>query len=415
MLALSFHESTSMTRHAIALADRFGPAHPPASAEAILARLVSFPTISSDSNLALIDWVEDYLRTYGVTCTRFYDTTQTKAALHGVIGPVDRAGGVVLSGHTDVVPVEGQDWQSDAFVLHGDDDMLFGRGACDMKGFLACVLARVPHMVRANLNAPIHLAFSYDEEVGCLGVADMAAAIAKSAAVPALCVVGEPTLMKPITGHKGIVDLRCTVAGLEAHSSQIPYAVNAVEAAAELAVYVRALSRRMADEGPYNAHFDPPFTTLQTGILRGGTAVNIVPNVCEMAIDLRPLPNVDVEAVIEDIRQHAFRVIEPRMKDVDPRAGFTFRINAQVAAFDIAHDHPAVAAVQALTGANDTAKVSFATEAGIFHHHGIPTVVCGPGSIDQAHKPDEFVTRSQLRLTEAFLDRLIERQSAQRA
>lgn len=403
-----------MTRRATSSIERFGANSPPPTAEAILARLVSFPTVSSDSNLALIDWVEEYLAAYGVRTQRFYDASRTKAALHGVVGPLDVGGGAVLSGHTDVVPVEGQAWESDPFTLHADDDFLYGRGACDMKGFLACMLARVPAMVASPLKAPIHLAFSYDEEVGCLGVADLAAAIAKIPVKPTLCVVGEPTMMKPITGHKGIVDLRCTVTGLEAHSSQTPHAVNAVEAAAELAVFVRNLARRMADQGPYNAQFDPPFTTMQTGILRGGTAVNIVPNSCEMAFDLRPLPGVDVEALVEEIRQHAFRVIEPRMKDIDPRAGFQFRINAQVAAFDIAHDHPAVAAVQALSGANDTAKVSFATEAGIFHHHGIPTVVCGPGSIDQAHKPDEFVTRAQLRQSEAFIDRLIERLSGVR-
>lgn len=400
-----------MTRRVVASLEHFGPHRPPPTAEAILARLISFPTISADSNLPLIDWVEGYLAAYGVATRRFYDATGAKAALHGVIGPraADGGGGAVLSGHTDVVPVEGQAWDSDPFTLHAEDDMLFGRGTCDMKGFLACMLASVPQMRAAALRAPIHLAFSYDEEVGCLGVADLAAAIADQPQKPELCVVGEPTSMKPITGHKGIVDLRCAVTGLESHSSQAPFAVNAVEAAAELAVFVRSLARRHAGEGPYNAQFDPPFTTLQTGILRGGTAVNIVPNVCEMAIDLRPLPGVDVQALVEEIRQHAFRVIEPRMKDIDPRAGFHFRINAQVAAFDIAQDHPAVAAVQAMTGANDTAKVSFATEAGIFHHQGIPTVVCGPGSIDQAHKPNEFVTRSQLRLTEAFIDRLIAR------
>lgn len=404
-----------MTRRATASVDNFGPAHPPASAEAILARLVSFPTISADSNLPLIDWVQEYLTAYGVPTQRFYDATGTKAALHGVIGSAAHGGGAVLSGHTDVVPVEGQAWDSDPFTLHVEDDVLFGRGACDMKGFLASVLARVPQMIVAPLQAPIHLAFSYDEEVGCLGVADLAAAIANVPVKPALCIVGEPTLMKPITGHKGIVDARCSVTGLEAHSSQTPHAVNAVEAAAELSVFIRSLARRMAEEGPYNAQFDPPFTTMQTGILRGGTAVNIVPNSCEMAFDIRPLPGVDIAALIEEIRQHAFRVIEPRMKDIDPRAGFHFTINAQVAAFDIAHDHPAVAIVQALSGANDTAKVSFGTEAGIFHHLGIPTVVCGPGSIDQAHKPNEFITRSQLRLTEVFLDRLIERLSGVRS
>lgn len=376
---------------------------------ALLAQLAGFATVSTDSNLALIDWVENFLQHYGVTATRFYDATGTKAALHAVIGPADRPGGVVLSGHTDVVPVEGQAWDSTPFVLHGDEHNVYARGSCDMKGFLACVLSRVPHWVRAPLRAPVHLAFSYDEEIGCLGVADMAGHIAAAAGKPALCIVGEPTMMKPVTGHKGIWSLDCTVTGVEAHSSQAPYAVNAVEAAAELVAYVRGLARRLSEEGPFNAHFDPPFTTMQTGRFHGGSAVNIVPNRCELSFDLRPLPNVDAAALVEDIRQHAFRVIEPRMKDIDPATGFEFRIMSQVAAFDIAADHAAVAAVQALSGANDTQKVSFATEAGIFHALGIPTVVCGPGSIDQAHKPNEFIARSQLRQCEVFLDRLTER------
>lgn len=381
------------------------------SSEAILGQLVAFPTVSADSNLPLIDWVEEYLAHFGVWTQRHYDITGAKASLHAVIGPRDARGGVVLSGHTDVVPVEGQAWDSDPFALHATDDHLFGRGACDMKGFLAAVLARVPHFTAARLASPIHLALSYDEEVGCLGAPDLAAAIAREAVLPAFCIVGEPTMMKPITGHKGIYDIRCTVEGREAHSSQAPYAVNAVEAAAELVTFVRALAKRLATEGPFNLQFDPPFTTTQTGMLAGGTAVNIVPNRCEIGMDLRPLPGVDAEAIYEEIRQHAFRVIEPRMKDIDPVAGFTFRVNAAVAAFDIADDHPAVDIVRALSGANQTAKVSFGTEAGIFSAAGIPTVVCGPGSIDQAHKPNEFLARSQLRACETFLDRLTEKLS----
>lgn len=385
------------------------PIFEPQTSEAILARLIGFPTVSSDSNLALVDWVEAYLAEHGISARRHYDASRQKASLHAVIGPRENTGGVVLSGHTDVVPVEGQNWDNDPFTLALDDDHLVGRGACDMKGFLAAVLSRVPAFASKPLRSPVHLAFSYDEEVGCLGAPDLASAIAREAARPALCVVGEPTMMKPITGHKGICDLRCTVTGLEAHSSQIPYAVNAVEAAAELVTYIRTLARKISSEGPFNAQFDPPFTTMQTGMMHGGTAVNIVPNTCEIAADLRPLPGVDVEALLEDIRQYAFRVIEPRMKDIDPRAGFHFRVNAQVAAFDIAADHPAVAQMLALTGANAPAKVSFGTEAGIFSAAGIPTVVCGPGSIDQAHKPNEYLARSQLRQCEAFLDRLTEK------
>ena len=375
------------------------------TAEAILAQLVSFNTISAKSNLDLINWVRDYLAGFGIASTLYEDRSGTKANLHAVIGPVENAG-VVLSGHTDVVPVEGQDWHSDPFELRAHDDHLYARGTCDMKGFIACALAKVPDFVSANLKTPVHLAFSYDEEVGCLGVHDLAAGIAALPVKPKLCIVGEPTSMKLITGHKGICDFRCHVAGRESHSSLAPYAVNAVEAAAELVAYTRQMARRLSSEGPFNTQFDPPFTTMQTGMFHGGTAVNIVPNNCDVAFDIRALPGVDVEALMEEIRQHAFRVIEPRMKDIDPTTGFTFRTAAQVSAFDIANDHPAVALVQSLSGSNATEKVSFATEAGIFHAHGIPTVVCGPGSIAQAHKPNEFITREQMIACGHFLDRL---------
>jgi acetylornithine deacetylase len=221
--------------------------------------------------------------------------------------------------------------------------------------------------------------------------------------------VGEPTLMKTITGHKGICDLECIVHGKESHSSLAPYAVNAVEYAAELVAYAKSVARRIANEGPFNKQFDPPFTTVHVGVFKGGTALNIVPNRCEFSLEVRNIPEVDAETVIEEIRQYAFKNLEPRMKDIDPKTGFEFKYTAGVHSFDIANDNPMVDLVLSLSGANSTEKVSFATEAGIFAHEGIPTVVCGPGSIAQAHKPNEFIAREQLVKCEHFMDRLVDK------
>lgn len=378
------------------------------TSQQMLAKLVSFDTTSSDSNLNLIHWVQDYLAGYGVASHLIHDATKNKANLHAVIGTADKAG-VVLSGHTDVVPVAGQTWDSDPFQLRDHDDLLYARGTCDMKGFIAVALAKVPEMVKRPLKAPVHFALSYDEELGCLGAHDLAEHVAAVPVKPKLCIVGEPTGMKAITGHKGICDFECVAHGKEAHSSLAPYAVNAVESAAELITYIKSVARRMANEGPFNRQFDPPFTTLQVGLIKGGTAMNIVPNRCEFSFEIRNVPEVDADALADEIRAYAFKVIEPRMKDIDPTCGFEIKNWARVPAFDIANDHAAVDLVLSLSGANATEKVSFATEAGIFHNKGIPTVVCGPGFIAQAHKPNEFVAKEQILKCEHFLDRLLDK------
>jgi acetylornithine deacetylase len=378
------------------------------SSKEMLRQLVSFDTTSVKSNLALINWVQDYLREHGISSYLIYDAHKNKANLHAVIGPEDKPG-IVLSGHTDVVPVEGQAWDSDPFALRDHDGLLYGRGACDMKGFIAVALSKVPEMVKKPLASPIHFALSYDEELGCLGAHDIVKHFDKLPVKPKLCIVGEPTGMKAITGHKGICDYDCIVHGKEAHSSLAPYAVNAVESAAELVAYIKSVARRMAGEGPYNKQFDPPFTTVHTGIMKGGTAVNIVPNRCEFSFEIRNIPEVDSDALVEEIRQYAFKTLEPRMKDIDPKTGFEFKPCARVPAFDIANTDPAVEFVLGLSGANATEKVSFATEAGLFQNNGIPTVVCGPGSIAQAHKPNEYVSADQLTKCENFMDRLIEK------
>lgn len=381
------------------------------TSEEMLAKLVSFDTTSCNSNLELIRWVQDYLDGHGIASTLIHDPGKNKANLHAVLGPADQPG-IVLSGHTDVVPVEGQDWESDPFVLREKDGLLHARGTSDMKGFIAVALSRVPSMLGRKLRNPVHFALSYDEEVGCLGAHDLAAHIGSMQVKPSLCIVGEPTGMKPITGHKGICDFDCVVHGKEAHSSLAPYAVNAVEAGAELVAFIKSIARRMASEGPYNRQFDPPFTTVHTGLMKGGTALNIVPNRCEFSFEIRNIPEVKAEDIVEEIRQYAFRTLEPRMKDIDPKTGFEIKPSARVPSFDMANDDPAVSLVLSLTGANAPEKVSFATEAGIFQKHGIPTIVCGPGFIAQAHKPNEFVAREQLRKCETFLDRLVEKSCA---
>lgn len=378
------------------------------SSQEMLAKLVSFDTTSVKSNLELIKWVQGYLDEYGVASHLVYDETKQKANLHAVVGPADKAG-VVLSGHTDVVPIDGQDWESDPFVLRDHNDMLYARGTSDMKGFIAVALAKLPQMVAKPLNEPIHFALSYDEELGCLGAHSLAEHITSSAVKPRLCVVGEPTGMKTITGHKGICDLECKVHGKESHSSLAPYAVNAVEYAAELIAHVKGIARRMQNEGPFNKQFDPPFTTLHTGMIKGGTALNIVPKDCEFAFEIRNIPEVDPETLVEEIRQYAFKNLEPRMKDIDASTGFEFKYTAGVHGFDISNNDPAVDFVLSLSGANDTEKVSFATEAGIFHQSGIPTVVCGPGFIAQAHKPNEFIAKEQIVKCENFMDRLVDK------
>lgn len=385
-------------------------AQPFSSAE-MLARLIAFDTVSAKSNLELIHWAQEYLESHGIPSTLIHDANKGKANLHAVIGPADRPG-IVLSGHTDVVPVEGQAWDSDPFSMRTQDGNFYGRGACDMKGFIASVLAHVPAMSKALLRTPIHFAFSYDEEIGCIGAHDLAAHLEKLPVKPKLCIVGEPTGMKAITGHKGICDFECAVHGKEAHSSLAPYAVNAVESAAELVAHIKSIARRMASEGPFNTHFDPPFTTLHVGTIKGGTAINIVPNHCAFSFEIRNIPEVNADALVEEIRCHAFKVLEPRMKDIDPTTGFEFKQTAVVPAFDIPNDDKAVEFVLSLSGANATEKVSFATEAGIFHAKGIPTVVCGPGYIAQAHKPNEYVSVEQMTKCDVFIERLLAASSA---
>jgi acetylornithine deacetylase len=377
------------------------------SSSEMLGRLIAFDTVSRNSNLAAIEFIRDYLDGHGIASRLTFDDDRRKANLFATIGPADRPG-IIFSGHSDVVPVDGQDWTDDPFRLREDDDRLYGRGAADMKGFIATVLAMVPALKERASTAPVHLAFSYDEEVGCIGVRRLIQQIDMAEARPMACIVGEPTMMQPIIGQKGLHVFRCHIDGHGAHSSRTPYGVNAVEAAAELIAKIKQMARRIRDQGPFDDGYDPAYTTLHCGTIQGGTAQNIVPASCSFTFEIRNLPGHDPAALVAEIERHAHEHLEPEMRAVAPSAGFTFQPRDPLPDYEIAEDHPAVAMVKGALGANAVGKVAYMTEAGLFGRAGIPTVICGPGDIAQAHKPDEFIQAAQLERCETFLLRLVE-------
>ncbi|SHM38813.1 acetylornithine deacetylase [Roseibium suaedae] len=377
----------------------------------VLADLVSFDTTSGNSNLPLIDHVEDWLRSFGLEPRRFPDETGTKSNLLVTIGP-DELPGYILSGHTDVVPVKGQDWTSDPFVLREEDGKLFGRGACDMKGYVACCLSKVPQLLDADLKAPFHIALSYDEEIGCIGVRSMVADMAGWDLKPLGCFVGEPTKMDVITGHKAKHSFRVTVTGKSGHSSLAPQFVNAIEYAAALIMKIREIGERLA-KGRHDELYDMPVTTSHVGVIRGGTQLNIVPELCSFDFEFRSLPEEDAEALNEEVFVYARDVLEPRMKAVDPDCGIDFHLISSIPGLATEADEEIVALAKHLAGRNGFSKVAYGTEAGLFREMaGIPTVVVGPGDIAQAHTPDEFIEINELAACDAFLNRLIAHCSA---
>lgn len=383
--------------------------HPGPTSEdciAIIGDLIGFPTVSRDPNCGLLSYVEAFLERHGVASDIIWNANRTKGNLWATIGPANTPG-IILSGHSDVVPVDGQDWASDPFTLREADGRIHGRGACDMKGFIGIVLAAVPSLTQRNLKAPIHIAISYDEELGCTGVTSLVDRIAAMPVRPALCVVGEPTLMQVVVGHKGGGMYRATVAGMSAHSSLAPIAVNAIEYAAELVAFITSLSNEQAHSGPHDTAYDVTHTTLSVTTISGGTALNIIPNHCEFAFDIRSLPKVDARALIERIRNHAETEILPSMRAVAPEARILIEPIVEFVGLSTDADHPAVTFVKRLVGRNDHAKVAYGTEAGLFSSRaGVVSVVCGPGSIEQAHKPDEFLDMSEIDRCRVFLERL---------
>ncbi|MEM7497156.1 MAG: acetylornithine deacetylase [Pseudomonadota bacterium] len=377
-------------------------------AVAILSALIGFDTVSSKSNLALIEWVEQYLTEHGVAHERVPDETGEKANLIATIGPRD-VPGYVLSGHTDVVPVEGQPWTGDPFVARIMDGRVYGRGACDMKGYLAAVLAMVPEMVAAPLARPLHIVFSYDEEVGCIGVRGALKEMADWPVRPLGCFVGEPTSSAVIVGHKAKRSFRVLARGTTAHSSLAPSAVNAVTYAARLISHIGEMAAEFERSGARDDLYDVPFTTPHVGAVHGGDVVNIVPDRCEFVFEVRAIGTDDPDAVVERVQAFARDVLEPEMRSRAPGAGFEFSLMSAIDGLDTAPEAEIVALAKRLAGKNSHAKVAYGTEAGFFVSiAGIPTVVIGPGSIDQAHKADEWVEISELTNCTALLAGLIE-------
>jgi acetylornithine deacetylase len=371
----------------------------------LLDRLIGFATVSRDSNLELIDFIRHYLAGLGVQSELFYNAGRTKANLFATIGPPDQ-GGIVLSGHTDVVPVDGQAWTMEPFRLTERDGRLFGRGTADMKGFIASVLATVPVFLRQPLKLPVHLAFSYDEEVGCLGVRPMLAELEKRPYRPRLCLIGEPTELKPVLGHKGKLAVRCHVKGAACHSAYAPYGVNAIQYAARLIGRLEEIGSELAQPDRHDQRFDPPFSTVQTGVIKGGRALNIVPAECEFDFEVRALPGFDAQGVPDKLRTYADAELLPRMRAVRDDTDIRLEPLNAYPGLATSPDSEAARLLALISGSRDFGTVAFGTEGGLFTHAGIPTVVCGPGSMDQGHKPDEYISIAQLTGCDAMLVRL---------
>lgn len=370
----------------------------------LLARLIAFDTTSHKSNIDIQRFIEDYLAQHGVACELIMSEDGEKANLFATIGPRDTPG-VALSGHTDVVPVTGQSWDSDPFHMVEKGGRLYGRGTTDMKGFLACVLAAVPDFKRRQLKTPIHLAFSYDEEIGCTGVRPMIARLGQNLPMPRMVFVGEPTSMTVVDAHKGPVRWQATVSGRAAHSSMAPLGVNAIHYASTLIAELKRIEQDLV-QSTVDDRFDPPYATLQVTEIDGGTASNIVPVTCTMGFEIRATPGLDIDLI--DARLHAFAAgtCLPEMRAVAPEADIDIRISNRVPPFGADRSSEVVTLAMKLAGQNSTHAVSYATEAGLFQNAGAPSVVCGPGDIAQAHTANEWIAESELEKCMAFLGRL---------
>ena len=372
-------------------------------------KLIGFDTTSRESNLGLIETVRDYLKQAGIDAVLTHDADGRKANLFATVPAHDghTDGGIVLSGHTDVVPVNGQPWDTDPFKAIVKDGKLYGRGACDMKGFIGVSLALLPEMQAARLKQPLHFALSYDEEVGCVGAPVMLADLKRRGIRLDGCIVGEPTTMRPIVAHKGINAYKCCVRGHAAHSSLTPKGVNAIEYAARLICYIRDLADQMRAQGPFDEEFDVPFSTAQTGLVSGGIALNTVPSLCEFTFEYRNLPPVDPTGLFERVEKYAREQLEPAMRAVQPHASIEFTQICAAPAFDGVEQEAITQLVRALTQNQVRRKVAYGTEAGLFQLAGVPSIVCGPGDIEQAHKPNEYVAIEQIEACESFTRKLI--------
>ena len=374
----------------------------------ILERLIAFPTVSSDSNLDLIGYAVDLLEGSGIASQIIRSADGHKANLFATIGPADKPG-IMLSGHTDVVPVDGQNWTLPPFEMTARDGRLYGRGAADMKGFVASALAACLKASKMPLRTPLHLALSYDEEVGCLGVRDLIEMLSAVPQRPLLCIVGEPTNMQVATGHKGKLAARALCKGREGHSALAPLALNAIHLGCDFVRALRDEQDRLAREGARDGDYDIPYTTVHVGKINAGVALNIVPNLCEVEFEIRNVAADNAAGILDRLRAAAARIASDAAS-IASEAAIDIEITNTYPGLDTPAASEAVAFVKSLTGANDTMKVAFGTEGGLFSRDlGTPSVVCGPGSMAQGHKPDEFVSIEQLRRCDEMLERLLSR------
>ncbi|WP_413282947.1 acetylornithine deacetylase [Vibrio sp. MA40-2] len=375
----------------------------------ILQKLIAFKTVSLQSNLELIDYIESYLNSFAITSKRVYSEDKLQANLFATIGNSEK-GGICFSGHSDVVPVENQPWSSDPFSLYKNGDKYYGRGTADMKGYLACVLSLVPEFIAATRSSnatPIHIAISYDEEVGCVGVRRLIDQLAEQENKPIACIIGEPTMMQVATAHKGKSAWRCSVHGVAAHSSQPHLGINAIEYTAELVTFLQKSAREWQTTENDN-RYSPPFSTIQVGTIKGGTAVNVVPDYCQFDFEVRPLPTTSTEKLLQPFNSLVNNTLKPAIQSQNPQSDI--KLKEQVNYPGLVDDD-SLAELKTIcsnaVGATSFCSLSFGTEAGLFQQAGIPTVVCGPGSIDVAHKANEYVEHEQLEQCMAFLRKVI--------
>ena len=374
----------------------------------VLERLIAFETVSRTPNIELIDYIRDLLEAAGIACSLVANDSGSNANLYATVGPEDRPG-VMLSGHTDVVPTAGQAWTVEPFRMTERDGRLYGRGTTDMKGFLACAVGAALSAAERELATPLHLALSYDEEIGCVGVRRLLASLSAAPHKPRFCIVGEPTSLAVATGHKGKTAARATCRGKEVHSALAPQGLNAIHLASSLVQVLRDLQAEIERSGPRDGDYEVPYSTLHAGLIQGGTALNIVPNLCTLDFEIRHLRDDDPDAILRRIEQAALAACG----ELPPDCGIEFETVNSYPGLDTPPDAEVVSFVKSLTGANHTTKVAFGTEGGLFNERlGVPTVVCGPGSMAQGHKPDEFIERSQIEACDEMLATLVERLSA---
>lgn len=366
--------------------------------------LIGFDTTSRTSNLGLIEWVRDELRRLGIATRLTYDASGTKANLFATVGEEGQSGGIVLSGHTDVVPVDGQDWLTDPFDAQILDGRLFGRGSCDMKGFIACALAAMPHVLSRRLARPLHLALSYDEEVGCIGVRGLLADLADQGIRPAACVVGEPTLMQLVIAHKGHRSMRCCLRGKESHSSLAANGLNAIEYGSQIIAQLQKMAEQEERHGQRDGSFNVPYATLNCGTIQGGIAPNVVAKECEFSVELRYLPDGGGAGLLDDLQAFAEKQVLAQMRARYPLATLRWTPLSDTPGLSTSPSSPLVQWLRDISPAQPSlGRVAYSTEAGLFQRAGIPTVICGPGSIEQAHSPNEYIELSQLAACEELL------------